>query len=204
MLPTECIIFETGEVFDNCKDLAKELGLSKNTVDNYLANKRIWNGLHIYRVHDNKQICIKCGVDLATDNQYDKHKKQGFRICKKCCCRYARKLKYKYKKMDWVGYKCSAINRHYKTKINKQELRDLCEGQKGKCNLCGEELDLNCHLDHIIPLSKGGETKIENLQFLCKMCNCGKYSWTQRDYIKHCMKVAEVSGGNLCCKSMLS
>ena len=47
-----------------------------------------------------------------------------------------------------------------------------------KCCMCGRSPsstpDLELHIDHIKPYSKGGETVIENLQTLCSDCNLGK------------------------------
>ena len=46
------------------------------------------------------------------------------------------------------------------------------------CIQCGaspaKEKNVELHVDHIIPWSKGGETVIENLQTLCLNCNIGK------------------------------
>ena len=46
------------------------------------------------------------------------------------------------------------------------------------CQICGnsvyEEPNLLLEVDHIIPVSKGGETKAENLQTLCWRCNRNK------------------------------
>ncbi len=47
-----------------------------------------------------------------------------------------------------------------------------------KCVTCGrspaKDKNIELHVDHIIPWSKGGETVIENLQTLCSKCNIGK------------------------------
>ena len=47
-----------------------------------------------------------------------------------------------------------------------------------KCCICGaspaKDPDVELHVDHIIPWSKGGETVYENLQTLCSKCNIGK------------------------------
>ncbi len=40
------------------------------------------------------------------------------------------------------------------------------------CKHCGSRKFLS--IDHVIPESKGGETKIENLQTLCRSCNSKK------------------------------
>lgn len=46
------------------------------------------------------------------------------------------------------------------------------------CNKCGnspaKDLNVELHVDHIIPWSKDGETVLENLETLCSDCNLGK------------------------------
>ena len=50
-----------------------------------------------------------------------------------------------------------------------------------KCRACGAspatDSNIILHVDHIIPWSKGGETKIDNLQTLCSNCNLGKSNY---------------------------
>lgn len=47
-----------------------------------------------------------------------------------------------------------------------------------RCVFCGRtpatELGVKLHIDHKIPFSQGGESKIDNLQTLCQNCNLGK------------------------------
>jgi len=55
---------------------------------------------------------------------------------------------------------------------------ELLKKQYGyTCPSCGiGEPETKLTEDHIIPLSKGGSDYIENIQPLCKMCNCKKYN----------------------------
>ncbi|WP_244909802.1 HNH endonuclease [Gordonibacter pamelaeae] len=44
------------------------------------------------------------------------------------------------------------------------------------CVRCGRgrEDGVKLHVDHIVPVSRGGESVMGNLQTLCEVCNCGK------------------------------
>lgn len=46
--------------------------------------------------------------------------------------------------------------------------------QKGKCFWCGEKVGDTYHVDHIVPLSRGGSNDPENLVIACPSCNCSK------------------------------
>jgi 5-methylcytosine-specific restriction endonuclease McrA len=52
------------------------------------------------------------------------------------------------------------------------EWRALCEQFNHRCALCGERAKLT--VDHIVPVSRGGSSRIENIQPLCLSCNSKK------------------------------
>lgn len=52
------------------------------------------------------------------------------------------------------------------------EFIQLCEAYKNECLACGKKKKLTA--DHIIPVSKGGNSFISNIQPLCKSCNSTK------------------------------
>jgi len=53
-----------------------------------------------------------------------------------------------------------------------EEWHVLCGACNFKCLCCEEKKPLEA--DHVIPVSKGGTSWIENIQPLCKTCNCSK------------------------------
>jgi len=50
------------------------------------------------------------------------------------------------------------------------------ERDRGRCHLCGKKVDpKNWHLDHIVPLARGGEHSYRNVAVSCPGCNMGKH-----------------------------
>lgn len=43
-----------------------------------------------------------------------------------------------------------------------------------RCRRCGSGADAVLHIDHIVPKSRGGSERDDNLQTLCRDCNMGK------------------------------
>jgi 5-methylcytosine-specific restriction endonuclease McrA len=62
--------------------------------------------------------------------------------------------------------------------VNRYQIDRLLESQKHCCAICGGWLisDPNdpWHIDHIVPVSKGGKHVRENLQITHSMCNLKK------------------------------
>ena len=71
---------------------------------------------------------------------------------------------------------------HYKlsTHLRKQVL----DRDGHQCQICGSKGDdVKLDIDHIYPRSLGGDNRVENLQVLCKSCNCSKGPRTLWDYL---------------------
>lgn len=54
------------------------------------------------------------------------------------------------------------------------DVKDLLRLQRGKCAYCSVVLKAKYHIDHITPLSRGGDNDRRNLQALCRTCNLNK------------------------------
>lgn len=60
--------------------------------------------------------------------------------------------------------------------ITTREWMDLKRRWDYTCLCCGKrEPEIKLTLDHVVPISKGGENEIENIQPLCKRCNIKKH-----------------------------
>jgi 5-methylcytosine-specific restriction endonuclease McrA len=71
-----------------------------------------------------------------------------------------------------------------KSKITQKEINDLIIEHNSCCYYCSTQVKsgINLHLDHKVPLSLGGENKIENLVPSCKTCNLRKGTKTDVEF----------------------
>jgi hypothetical protein len=69
-----------------------------------------------------------------------------------------------------------------------KELNELFEQQEGFCYYCGELLyasfDREIHIEHKIPISRGGSNDITNIVLSCAKCNLSKGAKTDVEFLK--------------------
>ena len=80
--------------------------------------------------------------------------------------------------------------------VTSKTLRDLAEKQEWKCALTGRPLapDSTTELDHVQPLSRGGEHVIGNVQLVCKDANRAKGKLTTGEFVALCAEVVDHLG----------
>lgn len=61
-------------------------------------------------------------------------------------------------------------------KVTRAMRYDVLRRDGFKCVRCGRGSadGVKLHVDHIVPVSRGGKSTMDNLQTLCEDCNCGK------------------------------
>lgn len=63
------------------------------------------------------------------------------------------------------------------------DIRSIHEQQEHKCAVCGEDTSEEYHVDHVVPISRGGSNWPDNLQILCPLCNTRKGAKTQEEFL---------------------
>jgi len=79
-----------------------------------------------------------------------------------------------------------ASEKHYRHQITYEELLRLLINTPLRCANanCGKTPpEVVLHIDHIFPASKGGNSKFENLRYLCEKCNLSKSDKIERSGI---------------------
>ena len=64
-----------------------------------------------------------------------------------------------------------SLTRFERAKVSNKIRFEVFERDNYTCKKCGKRNPGNLEIDHIKPISKGGKTKMDNLQTLCRECN---------------------------------
>lgn len=64
------------------------------------------------------------------------------------------------------------------------DIRELFTLQKGKCPVCKTSINDGYHIDHVMPLARGGSNDKLNLQLLCQPCNNQKHAKHPIDFMQ--------------------
>lgn len=91
-------------------------------------------------------------------------------------------LRQRYEALAKINFECtlSEFNSKEQRKLMTASLRDeIAKRDNYTCQICGKYMPdgVGLHIDHIIPIKKGGKSVPSNLQVLCSKCN-GKKSST--------------------------
>jgi 5-methylcytosine-specific restriction endonuclease McrA len=108
----------------------------------------------------------------------------GKEECYRRALEYNRKWKARNKeKVRAHNTKRKAILRQIEGSFTDNDIVRLVAEQGNQCPGCFKSFDNISHtIDHFIPLSRGGTNWSDNLQLLCRSCNCSKKNKLWKDW----------------------
>lgn len=155
----------------------------------FRKDKGKWDGLYPY--------CKKC-ANIKDRKVYSKNPEKKKQVVRK----YAEKHpeKYNFYKPYNPKYYSSEISRlkkrarDMKRRVLKREadshhqitdkvIKSVLEKYDNRCAYCGEEVLEKFHIDHKLPLSRGGGNEFENLALSCPECNYKKNDKTDIEFV---------------------
>ena len=153
----------------NCKQTIQKSILKKYRYKQYL------------KVVDNNPFIFYLTREQTRYRQihYEKYSYTVENLIKKFPCDYSYLIN-RDKQLQEINYECTLKEYYNKDqrKLMTAKLRQqIKERDNYTCQICGKYMpdEVGLHIDHIIPVAKGGKSVPSNLQVLCSKCN-GKKS----------------------------
>jgi 5-methylcytosine-specific restriction endonuclease McrA len=94
---------------------------------------------------------------------------------------------------DYYRRNCELIKQRERNKRAKKrassgqhtpdDVREQFERQNGRCYWCCVKCGESYHVDHVVPLSRGGSNGKENIVVACRLCNLRKNARAAMDFV---------------------
>lgn len=161
-----------------CKNAARR----KDYEEKYQKAEITENSIRVCRrCHEKKQL---------SDFNTDKKSLHGRRwVCKTCDnerIRMNRQLRRREKNDSFWNVRASKCNLRVGAEeqiISGSELKQLYEQQKECCSYCSTNVSSNFHVEHKMPISRGGHNIISNVTLTCPDCNRLKHDKTHEEFL---------------------
>ena len=119
-----------------------------------------------------------CALGGYTENDKEMMVISGFIIALIVIIKVIKYLTYKRNYRRMINQQeQSRTSAQYERSLMTPSLRyEILRRDGFRCQICGRtQADgVRLHVDHIVPISKGGKTEYDNLRVLCEDCNLGK------------------------------
>lgn len=193
ILDYSCFSFTNGKPVAICKECKSEYDKE------YYLRKREEKKQksHLYYINNKDKVREyieknKDKIKIRSHNNYlkniEKHRKHNYDFY------HSHKESVKLNRKIW-GQEHTFLNKLYSKiclakrrcsgEIKTSDLKSILLRQNNKCDYCGVELnEENMQLDHIIPVSKGGDNSLDNIHFVCKNCNLRKFTREEKEFKK--------------------
>lgn len=170
------------------EELSRRQKMTPEQREKERETQRRWYLNNIEKVRKTKRESMKRRRDANPELAREKQKEWRNKRIDEC----RSKLRtYTRRRFFWSA----SMHLRQENRATYKELARLYRGQKGHCALSGRKLQKGLiHLDHIVPLSKGGTDEIENLRWVCKDANLAKRALTDNEFIQLCCDVAKLHG----------
>ena len=133
-----------------------------------LARNKAWNAAHT-------EVMLKISKEWAKNNpeaaleRFRKYQRNNREACRARCRDYQKRNLEVFRALK---QKRRAAKTLAGGSYTVAEWTALCKQGHNRCLCCGKRRKLTA--DHVVPLSKGGTSNIENIQPLCLPCNSSK------------------------------
>lgn len=138
-----------------------------------ISEKRQWE-----LDHPGLRRCTKCGQGNPATLEFFgmvKNKKGLHPQCRKCVSKRYRSWKENNpEKLRVLANRRRARELQAEGSHTAADVRAQYKSQKGKCWYCGKKVGDKYHVDHRVPLSRGGSNAPDNLVVTCPRCNLSK------------------------------